>query len=408
MDEIVFAIYSIQPKEKSAILEICAKTDCKLKIIPGVEAMFSGHYGLDGLRNLQIEDLLERTPVQFENQRIRDGIRDKIVLVTGGGGSIGSELCRQIVQYHPKQLILLDIYENTVYDLENELKERYPDQQLTVLIASVRDEERLEEIFKAFRPEIVFHAAAHKHVPLMEHSAADAVKNNVFGTLHVAKCAEKYGAKRFVAISTDKAVHPTNVMGATKRMCEMIVQTMAQNSKTDFVAVRFGNVFGSNGSVIPRFQKQIENGGPVTVTHPEITRFFMTIPEAVHLVLQAASYAEGGEIFVLDMGQPVKIYELAKKMIMLAGYEPDKDIKIQFTGLRPGEKLYEELLMNEEHLKKTEHQKIFISKPVHMTVEALQEKLQILEKALPNGNEAVKMALAQVVPTYTPMHEENR
>lgn len=402
VEEIVFAIYTLPLSEKKEILEICTKTGCKVKVMPGIEAVLSGNFGFDSMRNIEIEDLLEREPVKFDNNLIKEDLCGKTVLVTGGGGSIGSELCRQIIPFRPKLLIILDIYENTTYELQNELMEKYPDQQLEVLIASVRDKKRLDDIFSVYRPEIVFHAAAHKHVPLMEYSPCEAVKNNVFGTLNVAKCADEFGVRRFVMISTDKAVNPTNVMGATKRMCEMIIQTMAAESKTEFVAVRFGNVLGSNGSVIPRFKKQIAAGGPVTVTHPEITRFFMTIPEAARLVIQAAVNAQGGEIFVLDMGEPVKIYDLARKMIRLAGFQPEEDIKIEFTGLRPGEKLYEELLMNEEGLRKTEHSKIFIGSPIAINHNELQHKLQILSIALNKGSDAIKEALKEVVPTFVP------
>ncbi len=398
--EIIFAIHTISSEQKSEIVDICTETGCSVKVMPGVETMLLGEFDIRKMRDVQIEDLLERNTVKFDTDAIKRDLFDKTVLVTGGGGSIGSELCRQIIRFKPKTLIILDIYENTTYEIENELREKYPEQSIEVLIASVRDKERLESIFETYRPEIIFHAAAHKHVPLMETSPCDAVKNNVFGTLNVAKCADKFGAKRFVMISTDKAVNPTNVMGATKRMCEMIIQTMATESKTEFVAVRFGNVLGSNGSVIPRFKKQIEAGGPVTVTHPEITRFFMTIPEAARLVLQAAEYAKGGEIFVLDMGSPVKIYDLAKKLIRLAGFRPEIDIKIEFTGLRPGEKLYEELLMDEEGLKQTVHSKIFIGHPMDINHAILQDKLDILEDALNKGNDAVKQALKTVVPTY--------
>lgn len=407
IEEIIFAIYTLEPAQKKEILEICTRTGCNIKIVPGIEAMLSGNFGLNNMRDIEIEDLLEREPVRFDNDLIKSDICGKTVLVTGGGGSIGSELCRQIIQFSPKLLIILDIYENTTYELQNELKEKYPAQYMEVLIASVRDKKRLDEIFSRYRPEIVFHAAAHKHVPLMEFSPCEAVKNNVFGTLNVAKCADEFGVRRFVLISTDKAVNPTNVMGATKRMCEIIIQTMSANSKTEFVAVRFGNVLGSNGSVIPRFKKQIAAGGPVTVTHPEITRFFMTIPEAARLVIQAAVNAKGGEIFVLDMGEPVKIYDLAQKMIRLAGYKPGEDIKIEFTGLRPGEKLYEELLMNEEGLRKTEHSKIFIGSPIAINQNELQHKLQILTAALNKGEEAIKEALVDVVPTYVPAQVQN-
>lgn len=402
VEEIVFAIYTLPPSEKKEILEICTKTGCNIKVMPGIEAVLSGNFGFNSMRNIEIEDLLEREPVKFDNNLIKEDLCGKTVLVTGGGGSIGSELCRQIIPFRPKLLIILDIYENTTYELQNELMEKYPDQQLEVLIASVRDKKRLDDIFSVYHPEIVFHAAAHKHVPLMEYSPCEAVKNNVFGTLNVAKCADEFGVRRFVMISTDKAVNPTNVMGATKRMCEMIIQTMAAESKTEFVAVRFGNVLGSNGSVIPRFKKQIAAGGPVTVTHPEITRFFMTIPEAARLVIQAAVNAQGGEIFVLDMGEPVKIYDLAQKMIRLAGFQPEEDIKIEFTGLRPGEKLYEELLMNEEGLRKTEHSKIFIGSPIAINHNELQHKLQILSIALNKSNDAIKEALKEVVPTFVP------
>lgn len=400
IDEIIFAIYSIDPKEKSEILEICAKTGKKVKILPGVEASLTGTKQLQKIREINIEDLLNRDPIHLDNELIESNILDKVVLVTGGGGSIGSELCRQIIKYKPKRLIILDIYENTTYELQNELEETYPHQLIDVLIASVRDKKRLNEIFETYKPDIVFHAAAHKHVPLMEFSPAESIKNNVFGTYNTALCACEYGVKRFVMISTDKAVNPTNIMGASKRMCEMIVQTLQKLNKTEFLAVRFGNVLGSHGSVVPRFTKQIEAGGPVTVTHPEITRFFMTIPEAAQLVLQAASYAKGGEIFVLDMGQPVKIYDLAKKMINLSGFKPDVDIKIEFTGLRAGEKLYEELLMNEEGLLKTSHTKIFVGQPIDISMQELENKLNILNQALNTENADIKQAMAQVVPTY--------
>lgn len=400
VDEILFAIYSIEPSEKKAILDICSQTGTKLKILPGFEAFLSGTSSISGIRDVKIEDLLGRDCIKLDNKLIGEDIMGKCVLVTGGGGSIGSELCRQIVKYKPERLIILDIYENTTYELQNELEEKYPEQKLEVLIASVRDKARLNKIFGEYHPDIVFHAAAHKHVPLMEDSPGEAIKNNVFGTYNTAVCANEYGAKRFVLISTDKAVNPTNIMGATKRMCEMIVQTLQKSCKTEYVAVRFGNVLGSNGSVVPRFRKQIEAGGPVTVTHPEITRYFMTIPEAAQLVLQAASYAKGGEIFVLDMGEPVKIYDLAKKMISLAGLRPNVDIKIEFTGLRPGEKLYEELLMGEEGLQKTAHSKIFIGKPVDLTPEELLERLRLLESSLSGDTETISKAIKQAVPTY--------
>ncbi len=400
IDEIIFAIYSIDNSEKTEILEICSKTGKKVKILPGVEAVLNSDNPLQQVREIKIEDLLKRDPITLDNELIESNIFGKTILVTGGGGSIGSELCRQILIYKPERLVIVDIYENTTYELQNELEDIYPEQKIDVLIASVRDKIRLGEIFAKYRPDIVFHAAAHKHVPLMETSPEEAIKNNVFGTYNTALCAIEHGTKRFVMISTDKAVNPTNIMGASKRMCEMIVQTLQKTGETDFVAVRFGNVLGSHGSVVPRFTKQIEAGGPVTVTHPEITRYFMTIPEASQLVLQAASYAKGGEIFVLDMGEPVKIYDLAKKMINLSGLKPDVDIKIEFSGLRPGEKLYEELLMNEEGLKKTSHSKIFVGNPIDITMDELNEKLNNLKNAIDNKNADLKEVMAEVVPTY--------
>ena len=399
---IIFAISTIDQKSKSDLLSICSKTGRRVMILKGVEESLVKE-GVEAdkiLRNVEIEDLLEREPIVLNNRLIGDELTGKVILVTGGGGSIGSELCRQILCFKPAHLIILDIYENTTYEVQNELEEKYPEQKITVLIGSVRDKARLDEIMEEYKPWIVFHAAAHKHVPLMEYSPAEAIKNNVFGTYNTARSAAEHGVHRFVTISTDKAVNPTNVMGASKRMCEMVVQTMEKCSDTEFVAVRFGNVLGSHGSVIPRFRKQIEQGGPVTVTHPEITRFFMTIPEAAQLVLQAASYARGGEIFVLNMGKPVKICDLARKMISLSGLRPDVDIKIVFTGLRPGEKLYEELLMDEEGLTKTAHSKIFIGKPIDITEDELKEKLERLESVLHADAETVKDTMAEVVPTY--------
>ncbi len=400
VEEIIFAIYTVEQSQKAELLDICSKVGCKVKVLYGFEAALNGELKYGGIREVEIEDLLERDPIKLDNALIENDIKGKVVLVTGGGGSIGSELCRQIIKYKPERLIILDIYENTTYVLQQELEENYPEQKLDVLIASVRDLQRLEAIFKKYRPDIVFHAAAHKHVPLMEFSPGEAIKNNVFGTYNTAYCANKFNVKRFVLISTDKAVNPTNVMGASKRMCEMIIQSFAKLGKTEFAAVRFGNVLGSNGSVIPRFKKQIRDGGPLTVTHREITRFFMTIPEAAQLVLQAAAYAKGGEIFVLDMGKPVKIYDLATKLIRLSGYKPDVDIKIEVTGLRAGEKLYEELLMNEEGLQKTAHSKIFIGQPIDLTPEELSEKLELLKNAMTGDIEDVKRAMKIAVPTY--------
>ena len=399
---IIFAISTIDQQNKSELLSICSKTRRRVMILKGVEESLVKENGEPDklLRNVEIEDLLEREPIRLNNSLIGEELTDKVVLVTGGGGSIGSELCRQILRFHPAHLVILDIYENTTYEVQNELEEKYPNQKITVLIGSVREKARLDEIMEQYKPWIVFHAAAHKHVPLMEYSPAEAIKNNVFGTYNTARSAAEHGVRRFVMISTDKAVNPTNVMGASKRMCEMVVQTMQKCSDTEFVAVRFGNVLGSHGSVIPRFRKQIEQGGPVTVTHPDITRFFMTIPEAAQLVLQAASYAKGGEIFVLNMGKPVRIYDLAKKMISLSGLRPDEDVKIVFTGLRPGEKLYEELLMDEEGLTKTAHSKIFIGKQIDITEEELKEKLAKLETVLHADPETVKDTMAEVVPTY--------
>ena len=403
VDEIVFAIPTASNEARREIISICHETGCKVMVMPLFDEIAGDEKKLTKLRKVKIEDLLVRDPIVLDDNGINEKIKDKTVMVTGGGGSIGSELCRQIIKYNPKHLIILDIYENNAYDLQNELLSKYSDLNLTVLIASVRDDNRLDVIFDTYKPDIVFHAAAHKHVPLMEDSPSEAVKNNVFGTYNVAKCADRHGVEKFVMISTDKAVNPTNVMGATKRMCEMIIQAMSKVSKTQFVAVRFGNVLGSNGSVIPLFKRQIENGGPLTVTHKEITRFFMTIPEAAQLVIQAACFAGGGEIFVLDMGQPVKIYDLAVNMIRLSGLVPDKDIKIEISGLRPGEKLYEELLMSEEGLKKTSHSKIFIGQPLDIDMSIVDYKLKTLEAALNTGNnEKIKDAVKEVVPTYSP------
>lgn len=403
VDEIFFAINKIDAVSRRKILEICQETGVKTRVLPTTEEVIDRQGAMNSLRNVQIEDLLGREPIELDNKNIKNLIKDKTVLVTGGGGSIGSELCRQIIKYKPQNLVILDIYENTLYDIERELEADYPTANIKAIIGSVRDKERLEEVFNKYKPNVVFHAAAHKHVPLMETSPLEAIHNNVFGTYNVVNCADKYGVEKFVLISTDKAVNPTNIMGASKRVCEMIVQTKNKTSKTDFVAVRFGNVLGSNGSVIPLMKKQIEKGGPVTVTHKEITRYFMTIPEAVQLILQAVTYAKGGEIFVLDMGEPVKIYDLAVSLIRLMGYEPNVDIPIIITGLRPGEKLYEELLMAEEGLVSTKHDKIFITQPMHLEEKELNEKLDELGNIKYNEDysiEKVKEVMANVVPTY--------
>ena len=403
VDLIFFAINKIDAISRRKILEICQETGVKTRVLPTTEEVITKQGAMNSLRDVQIEDLLGREPVHLDNKNINSLIKNKTVLVTGGGGSIGSELCRQIVKYDPKRLVILDIYENNLYDIEMELRAEYPKLNLEAIVASVRDKARLNNVFETYKPEIVFHAAAHKHVPLMEKSPLEAIHNNVFGTYNVVNCADEYGVEKFVLISTDKAVNPTNIMGASKRVCEMIVQAKNKVSKTEYAAVRFGNVLGSNGSVIPLFKKQIERGGPVTVTHKEITRFFMTIPEAVQLILQAVTYAKGGEIFVLDMGEPVKIYDLAVSLIKLLGYEPNVDIPIEITGLRPGEKLYEEILMSEEGLTSTKHDKIFISKPMHMEMNELEEKLNILKELEYNekySNENIKNVMKEVVPTY--------
>ncbi len=401
IDEILLAIPSAESADRREIIEICNETRCKVKILPSVDQMIEDTDLHRNIRDVEIEDLLAREPIELDNDNIHEYIRDKVILVTGGGGSIGSELCRQVMKYKPKKLIVLDIYENNAYDLQMELNYKYPNNKPEVVIASVRDIQRLEDVFEKYHPYIVFHAAAHKHVPLMEDSPGEAIKNNVFGTYNVIKCADKYKAKRFVMISTDKAVNPTNVMGATKRICEMMVQCMSKESSTEFVCVRFGNVLGSNGSVIPLFKRQIAAGGPVTVTDKRITRFFMTIPEASQLVLQAAGYAKGGEIFVLDMGEPVKIYDLARNLIKLSGYTPDVDIKITECGLRPGEKLYEELLMDEEGLANTSHKKIFIGRPIDIDRHRLNKMLSKLDEVCRSDDpEHIKDAIAEAVPTY--------
>ncbi len=410
VDIIFFAINKIDPASRKKIIEICQETGVKTRVLPTTEEVIDKQGAINSLRDIEIEDLLGRDAIHLDNKNIHSLIKNKVVLVTGGGGSIGSELCRQIIKYEPKRLVILDIYENNLYDIEVELKSAYPKASIDAVVASVRDKDRLEEVFKEYKPEIVFHAAAHKHVPLMENNPLEAIKNNVFGTYNVVNCADEFEVEKFILISTDKAVNPTNIMGATKRVCEMIVQAKNKVSKTEYAAVRFGNVLGSNGSVIPLFKKQIAKGGPVTVTHKDITRFFMTIPEAVQLILQAVTYAKGGEIFVLDMGEPVKIYDLAVNVIKLLGYEPNVDIPIQITGLRPGEKLYEEILMSEEGLTATKHEKIFVTEPMHLKMEELQEKLDKLETLEYDENysrEHVKETLKSVVPTFKDPEEVN-
>ena len=402
IDEIIFSIPSASNEVKRDILNICKETDCTLKILPGVYQMVDGEININSIRNVDVLDLLGRDPIEVDIESIMGYVKDKVIMVTGGGGSIGSELCRQLVSHKPKQLIIFDIYENNAYDIQQELKINYPDANVVTLIGSIRNVSRLESIFAQYKPDIVYHAAAHKHVPLMEVSPDEAVKNNVVGTWNVAKMADKYGAKKFVMISTDKAVNPTNVMGATKRICEMIVQTYNEISKTDFVAVRFGNVLGSNGSVIPLFKKQIEAGGPVTVTDPNIIRYFMTIPEAVSLVLQAGAYAKGGEIFILDMGEPVKIDDLAKNLIRLSGYTLGVDMEIKYTGLRPGEKLYEELLMKEEGLQETDNKLIHIGKPIEFDKENFFDNLEKLKEEAYSETGNIREYLKKVVDTYHP------
>lgn len=401
IDEIIIALPSVPKSELKSILQICKDTKCKLKMLPGVYEIIDEKVSINAIRDVNIEDLLGRDPVRLNTEEIASYITDETILVSGGGGSIGSELCRQIARFNPKKLIILDIYENNAYDLQHELKHTYKDKlQLEVLIGSVRDKQRMEDIYRTYKPGVVFHAAAHKHVPLMEVNPAEAIKNNVLGTLNMAQCSDSFGVKKFILISTDKAVNPTNVMGATKRIAEMIVQSMDRQSKTEFAAVRFGNVLGSNGSVIPLFKKQIAQGGPVTVTDPEITRFFMTIPEAAQLVIQAGAMAEGGEIFILDMGQSVKIVDLAKDLIRLSGFEPDIDIKIVFTGLRPGEKLYEELLLAEEGIEDTRHKSIFIGKPLEISHNEVLDGIKSLENCL-GDSDALRRCLNGIVTTYS-------
>lgn len=403
INTILFAIPSCNNMQKYEILNICQQTGCTLKIIPSIyQMMDSSENGLSQkIRKVEIEDLLGREPISLDVNNIIEYVSGKTVLVTGGGGTIGSELCRQIADHSPKKLVIFDIYENNAYDIQNELKRTHPELDFIALIGSVRDSKRMDSVFKEYRPDIIYHAAAHKHVPLMEDSPNESIKNNVFGTLKTAQCADKYGAEKFVLISTDKAVNPTNIMGASKRICEMIIQSYNNRSKTDFVAVRFGNVLGSNGSVIPLFKKQIASGGPVTVTDPNIIRYFMTIPEAVTLVLQAGASAKGGEIFVLDMGKPVKILTLAENLIKLSGFTPYKDIQIKFIGLRPGEKLYEEMIMAEEGLKDTENSLIHIGKPIEFDEQEFFDILDKMRLFMYNDDADIRHYVKMIVPTYS-------
>ncbi len=408
IDEIIVAMPAISRSEMRSILEICKETNCKLRSLPGMYQLVNGEVNVSKLRDVEVEDLLGRDPISVDLDSILGYVQRKTVLVTGGGGSIGSELCRQIASHKPRRLVILDIYENNVYDIQQELKTKYPELDMVVLIASVRNTNRMNWIFETYRPDIVYHAAAHKHVPLMEDSPNEAVKNNVFGTWKTAQAAAFYGVRKFVLISTDKAVNPTNIMGASKRICEMIIQTFNNHYDTEFVAVRFGNVLGSNGSVIPLFRKQIMEGGPVTVTHPDIIRYFMTIPEAVSLVLQAGAYAKGGEIFVLDMGEPVKILDLAQNLIRLSGYRVGEDIRIEFTGLRPGEKLYEELLMEEEGLKETANKLIHVGKPIEIDEMNFFKQLKKLKEESRNESRDIRPLIREIVPTYHYTDERER
>ncbi len=401
IDEIIIAMPSVRRREIKEIVEIAKTTKCKLRIVPGMFEIIDGKVNISAIRDVSLEDLLGREEIKVDLSEISNYLTNKVVMVTGGGGSIGSELCRQVANFKPKKLIILDIYENNAYDIQNELLRKHKDLNLKTLIASIRDKERIMEIMEKEKPQVIFHAAAHKHVPLMEENPKEAIKNNVFGTLNVVQAADKYEVDRFILISTDKAVNPTNVMGASKRICEMIIQSINSISKTEFVAVRFGNVLGSNGSVIPLFKKQIAEGGPVTVTHEEVIRYFMTIPEAVQLVIQAGAMAKGGEVFILDMGEPVKILNLAEDLIRLSGYEPYVDIPIEIIGLRPGEKLYEELLLDEEGITATKHDKIFIGKPTFTDYKLLLKSLDEIDRIIKNGtDEELKEYLKTIVPNY--------
>lgn len=400
IDEIIIALPRLSVKELQPILEICRQTKCLVKKLPGVYQLVNGEVSVSRLKEIGIEDLLGREPVRVDLKEILNYVKDQVVMVTGGAGSIGSELCRQIATHQPKQIIIVELNENASYILQRELLQKYPELNIIVLIGSIRDEERLESIFKKYQPNIIYHAAAHKHVPLMEVSPNEAIKNNVLGTYNVVKMADKFKTQKFIQISTDKAVNPTNIMGASKRICEMIIQSYNKYSNTEYVAVRFGNVLGSNGSVVPLFKKQIQEGGPITVTDPKIVRYFMTIPEAASLVLQAGAYARGGEIFVLDMGEPVKILDLAKNMIHLSGLREGKDIEIVFTGLRPGEKLYEELLMEEEGIQTTPNKLIYIGKPIEFDEKQLYQMLDYMQRHKNDENVNMRESVKQIVPTY--------
>ena len=401
IQEIVLAIPTLKPHERKNIINICQQTGCKMSTFPEIYQLINCDVKVSMLRDVQIEDLLGREAVRTDLESIMSYVKDQKVMVTGGGGSIGSELCRQIADDQPKQLIIIDNYENAAYELQMELGRKHPELDVIVLIVSVQNRRKIREIFEQYKPDLVFHAAAHKHVPLMEYSPCEAIKNNVFGTMNVASEANRSGVKRMVLISTDKAVRPTNIMGASKRICEMVIQTYNQRSKTEYVAVRFGNVLGSNGSVVPLFKQQIREGGQVTVTHPDIIRYFMTIPEAVSLVLQAGAYAQGGEIFILDMGEPVKILDLAENMIRLSGLVPGEDIEIKFTGLRPGEKLYEELLIDDDNKKETANKRIFIGQPIKIDEAEFDEKMKELEKATFSEDENIRQVVKKLVPEYT-------
>lgn len=406
IEHIIFGIPSASTQQRKEILALCNKTGCKLKMLPSLYQLVNPDVDISLVRDVHIEDLLGREQSKADLEKISVYLKGKTIMVTGGGGSIGSELCRQIAKAEPARLIIFDIYENNAYEIQQELVRDYPKLELDVLIGSVRNLERVESVVKKYRPEIIYHAAAHKHVPLMENSPHESIKNNVFGTYNVAVAAMKHDCERVVLISTDKAVNPTNIMGASKRLCEMIIQVMNRKSKTDFVAVRFGNVLGSSGSVIPLFKKQIENGGPVTVTHPDIIRFFMTILEAVSLVLEAGADAQGGEIFVLDMGEPVRIADMAENLIRLSGYEPGREIEIEYTGLRPGEKLYEEILLNEENLRKTKNQRIYITQPLDIDDDTFEKQLKRLEEQAYDENSDIKKAVSLMVPEYCVYREK--